>query len=1188
MSELTQSQLEDIKGYFVALKTFFNATNSNKDRSSSSRAQKARAKLLKLSPSQFYELSTDVSDELNRRINEDQDQPEYLLPKTNFHVKRNQARQKLAKLSQTRFNDLIDDILFEIYRRDYHNGSTKKPDGFDNFGNEKQSTKSEMPFDPKDDTVDNYNRVDDNGDNTVNRHSNTDENSSSNNETTTSTTVQPIVVIPKKASIDWSSEEEDNNENLDGITKQVKPITETDDVTSNTKNESTNLSDLIEKTFNNAEAVQEEEEEAHNKMSTRSTDNDDFNLNDTPVTKNSNEEKNNLASKLFEFDQPQDVYSSTNDFSSLYRSAEDISDVKEGDQSLELGNGDDSSNHIEHRYQKDFIQLNSQIRDLSIENEQLKQRISELELEMKSPTKSVKRETYLPPVDTKKTLKNLMEDNLLNDSDNLQKFFDPNGYISFEHVDTVRKNVNLIYSTIYANYKSEQEHFDVQGKTLFKYLAYISDAISRVLSELQLPEFHDQNVIVKAAVSHAITTLRYYTTYGPLIPVVTLQASITEILFSFCTLIKSAKIKYDGKEIARLNSDNTNNMAKSESRKLPTFPSTPVVDEKQKMTPFFQKPGELDSFLDQNEESPVKPLKITQKAINSPKLTPASTSRKPSGTGLFSLKIESKSVDTLSRLKEENNGPDLTPSKISRDVKESGHLEIKTPSKDVTKDIDNNPKTSNPASSVDPNIAGKSIPVVELKNQTDSNKTNDNTFQLQAEPAPISTNKKSEVEPVIDTVQSSRVATEPTSSMNNLKPDPSSTELTEPSIEKPSPPKGLSLMGSFTKSSLRKVDLSGEQNKRDTDISKDQHPIELKKFESTSAKESSLAPKSDSESHSRSSFEGDDSVQYEPLTKSQGTANNSGLKDDIRAGPNTMEGITSHETKNLMAVDSIKKNVDIKKPDEPTKTIEDIKKDNVKKVSSITTADTLNSVIESPQQNTIHTSKNAETKTDSEEEDGNDNEAGDEDEDDDEEDDEDEDDEDEDDEDEDDEDEDDEEDEDEDEDANENASDINFDIDAFDIENPDNTLSELLLYLEHQTMQVISTIQSLLTSIKEPQATKGNLRSESNAINEVIGQMVDATSISMNQSRNANLKEHGSWVVQSLQDCAMRLTVLCKLNKNGTLIHEDNDGDYADKNFKQRLAGIAFDVAKCTKELVKTVEEASLKEEIDYLNARLK
>lgn len=137
-------------------------------------------------------------------------------------------------------------------------------------------------------------------------------------------------------------------------------------------------------------------------------------------------------------------------------------------------------------------------------------------------------------------------------------------------------------------------------------------------------------------------------------------------------------------------------------------------------------------------------------------------------------------------------------------------------------------------------------------------------------------------------------------------------------------------------------------------------------------------------------------------------------------------------------------------------------------------------------------------------------------------------------------------------------------------------------------MDVISTIQSLLTSIKKPQATKGNLRGESNAINQVIGQMVDATSISMQQSRNANLKKHGDWVVQSLRDCSRRMTILCQLTSNGVLTRDNNDEDYADKNFKQRLAGIAFDVAKCTKELVKTVEEASLKDEISYLNSRLK
>ena len=127
-----------------------------------------------------------------------------------------------------------------------------------------------------------------------------------------------------------------------------------------------------------------------------------------------------------------------------------------------------------------------------------------------------------------------------------------------------------------------------------------------------------------------------------------------------------------------------------------------------------------------------------------------------------------------------------------------------------------------------------------------------------------------------------------------------------------------------------------------------------------------------------------------------------------------------------------------------------------------------------------------------------------------------------------------------------------------------------------------------MTSIKKPQVTKGNLRGESNAINQVIGQMVDATSISMEQSRNANLKKHGDWVVQSLRDCSRRMTILCQLTGDGILAKEKSDQDYADKNFKQRLAGIAFDVAKCTKELVKTVEEASLKDEINYLNSKLK
>ncbi|OBA19070.1 hypothetical protein METBIDRAFT_21702, partial [Metschnikowia bicuspidata var. bicuspidata NRRL YB-4993] len=156
-----------------------------------------------------------------------------------------------------------------------------------------------------------------------------------------------------------------------------------------------------------------------------------------------------------------------------------------------------------------------------------------------------------------------------------------------------------------------------------------------------------------------------------------------------------------------------------------------------------------------------------------------------------------------------------------------------------------------------------------------------------------------------------------------------------------------------------------------------------------------------------------------------------------------------------------------------------------------------------------------------------------------------------------------------------------FNFDLFDIDDPDNTVTQVLLYLEHQTVQVISTIQDLLSAIKKPDATRGELRENSGAISEVIKQMTEATNTSMNQTRNYLLREHGSWVVKSLEDCNHRMNALCKPNT------EKQDVEFADRHFKQRLAGISFDIAKCTKELVKTVEEASLKEDIAHLDARL-
>ncbi|KAF7888437.1 uncharacterized protein EAF02_002978 [Botrytis sinoallii] len=111
--------------HYVSLKRYLAA--SLRDEKGNPRPNRARDKLLRLSPVQFQELSTDVFDELLRRQQagrrtpngqrNDQGPPPYLLPKNTFHPKRNQARQKLSTLPPPRFRDLATDVFYELERR---------------------------------------------------------------------------------------------------------------------------------------------------------------------------------------------------------------------------------------------------------------------------------------------------------------------------------------------------------------------------------------------------------------------------------------------------------------------------------------------------------------------------------------------------------------------------------------------------------------------------------------------------------------------------------------------------------------------------------------------------------------------------------------------------------------------------------------------------------------------------------------------------------------------------------------------------------------------------------------------------------------------------------------------------------------------------------------------------------------
>ncbi|CAI4045643.1 Spa2p SKDI_12G0360 [Saccharomyces kudriavzevii IFO 1802] len=1596
LSEVSLAHHRDIFHYYVSLKTFFEVTGENRDRSNSTRAQKARAKLLKLSSSQFYELSTDVSDELQRRIGEDANQPDYLLPKANFHMKRNQARQKLANLSQTRFNDLLDDILFEIKRR-----------GFDKDLDAPAPTPAPAPQAPPLRAT--RQEVVKGGHDFVK----TSANSSSVAQVAPNVSVQPSLVIPKMASIDWSSEEEEEEEAKPKFLKSKEP--EEEKVSKDEKREAKPSLECIV----TDSAVSDSQELVHDIASMARTptmtQKNYWDVNDSPIIKVDNdvsEDKyieqmespdlqrlengdsdSNMKDKMKELtDLNGDLYSQIEDLNTRLAS---LASEREKEKDLK-------NNHtIDGNFQKELLSLNSQIGELSIENENLKQKISELELSQRKSGNH--------------------NDPKITDSF-IIKYSSVEGLIPVEYISNARNLIIQFTTRLSALPTSDSTVISHRmGKELFQILSQLSNLISQLLLSADLLQYKDQVILLKASLSHAITSIRYFSVYGPaLVPKITVQAAVSEISFAICNLVDSAKIKSDSNFI-NMSGNETNGQTIEYSPPTTTTPMTPTFPTSSSssinMKKAFINPRESVSFLNdvEEEESPVKPLKITQKAINSPIIRPSSAngvptaSRKPSGTGLFTLMMDSsnaknnshkddndkyvspiKSITSasdsassniseipkltlppqsnVSVTPSENRVPDIKVENIEKEEKEIS-TNITTPTSaisnsdiaDKLKQLERKSENSEPSEQVNskPKLSNKFISSMNEVSTDDDSSTDGNgnnyvdddddddfTYmalkQTMKREGSKSEKKKNSDLPAriieIDFNESPEsVKIESPESMKFQSPElikrvvspettkkttfsafskdiecPEMTKITSPEtikkvasseltrtsgspefvevIESPeltkkfespelleknaspemtkrpvaertefpemtkrpgspemmkniaflemtkksAPPVSIEKMASsvqemtypvsgektaslksFEKTaspvekmtslkSFEKTASPVEKMTSPVSVEKIVYPVEkmasLKSFEKTASPVEKMAspvsaekiasPISVGKTESLKSFEKTASPvekmtspasvekivypvekmaslkSFEKTASPVGKTASPVLVENIKSpemtknkespevvkkkamssevvmkvespnmtrkiersesimeveSPNMTRKTTSPEVikaieppkvlKKIVFPKAIRKteppglvgeivssetsrrnelpkannlavspeatdappleameetvelphvkatslnklaglnaegmglntlktdvgpNLAIKQEEDDDKDfnkvpddyvaksitqphtahgnidfnrlpnghktgtgaqihnaeekhdfVDPIKSAHVKKANYLSSSkDKLvnggNSKVNGGALNGVRVVRNIpETMAHEEEHDSDDDSSyqfvpmkhrgqeqdqvetdeseEDEDEDDDEDDDE------------------------------EEGSD--FDVDTFDIENPDNTLSELLLYLEHQTMDVISTIQSLLTSIKKPQVTKGNLRGESNAINQVIGQMVDATSISMQQSRNANLKKHGDWVVQSLRDCSRRMTILCQLNSDGGLTKDRSDEDYADKNFKQRLAGIAFDVAKCTKELVKTVEEASLKDEISYLNSRLK
>lgn len=145
---------------------------------------------------------------------------------------------------------------------------------------------------------------------------------------------------------------------------------------------------------------------------------------------------------------------------------------------------------------------------------------------------------------------------------------------------------------------------------------------------------------------------------------------------------------------------------------------------------------------------------------------------------------------------------------------------------------------------------------------------------------------------------------------------------------------------------------------------------------------------------------------------------------------------------------------------------------------------------------------------------------------------------------------------------------------------PDSSIAELQTYLEEQTSETVDSIQSLLSGIRDNEKVL-ELKPKVQQISVLVRRMLEATGSSMAQTRNWLLRDKGSFILQNLADCSSRMEALYD-----ELDRLDGQ-EHAKRQLKQRLAGVSFDMAKSTKELVKTVEEVSIKSEIEQIEMQL-
>ncbi|CAL9731018.1 hypothetical protein MOUN0_K09384 [Monosporozyma unispora] len=463
---------KDIQNYFSVTNTKRNEFDFERQNNS---IERARSKLSGLNQIQFFELSTDVHDELQRRITGNGGElGSSLRPIDKFHKKRNQAREKLSSLAEKRFNDLLNDLAQEIERRGYDNIELNDMEKSEDDNISKESiTETSTPL--KDSTPPHEKEGNNNDD-----------------------AIQQTVIIPMKASIDWSSDEDEEEEQEEKLPNEVESTEAIEVLEEPELDFNTSVQDKL--------ATKISEDEVEKKI--------DDDLNETlgrsiSLTKVST--TRSLSST--EFEAPPISATSKN-----FADDEDDFDFNQPLTHVNFG----KELNIEHEdkapknVQNETIDKDD-VASLKEENNKLKHELN-----------SLKDHSTYPKATT-------------TTSSQFKQYIDKSGHVPLILVKDFQNLTTRLYSIV--NDSDEQRDQDEFGKDLFTKVFQISKNIHEIMLLSSVPEVANEIILLKASLSHLITSIRYYCSFKDLLPKITVNTSIADLSFSFCNLISVVKIK---------------------------------------------------------------------------------------------------------------------------------------------------------------------------------------------------------------------------------------------------------------------------------------------------------------------------------------------------------------------------------------------------------------------------------------------------------------------------------------------------------------------------------------------------------------------------------------------------------------------------------------------------------------------